>query len=995
MAEAKFEAALIKKLEAEGWTYRKDFSNVSIKKLEQHWRDILNETNAHKLNGILLSDIEFGLILQELQRIRTPYEAQLLLVGAGGVGSIPIIRDDGSSLEVEIFYEDDVAGGRSRYEIVSQVRFDNLPKGLTTKRIIDLALLINGIPVVHIEEKDEHLQNQWRAFEQLKGYHGDGLYKGLFAFVQVQFIISQHSAHYFARPNAFEHYNKTFVFGWRDENNKDITDAFEFAHQVMGIPALHRLVTVNMIPDASNNNLMVMRSYQIQATREILQRMKEMETNGFIQKEGGYIWHTTGSGKTVTSFKVAQLLASAPRIRNVLFIVDRVDLIDQTLENFKNFAYIHFKNRIKKVNSRELKRELKRKGASQILLISVQGLTKAVKNGLENDDWNVIIMDEAHRSASGDSVKLIKKAFKKTTWFGFTGTPNFYSDEINDVKTTRDISTHDIFGKRLHTYTIKDAIGDGNVLGFDITYFKPHWVIEHPQENFSEKDYEKEIYQSDVYRQEVVQDILDNWKKTSGGALTSGGREENAFQAMFAVSGKQAAVHYYNIFKEKAPHLNVAVTFSRDESNENGTKELNEALKRAINNYTEKFNVPSIMDAKDPSRAYILDITKRLARKRPYNQGKEEERLDLVIVSDQLLTGFDSKFINMIYMDKTLREGMLIQAISRTNRTFDINSKPHGKVRFYRQGDEMREFVENALRIYTRGGNDTLQEAEDETKNQLPKDLENDDILAKPQSHQINDLEEAIARLKELAGDDFSQLPRGQKDIKEFVSLALPTHNKIQRLVQQGYELGSEIEELNEIGQPTGKMVRLDISSIDEFGALQARLNDAKEKLPPEERPDLTEIKIGIEFFHHEIIDYDMLVELLNTFMDDKTEDNREAIDKHIIPMDEDSQHEIHEIVDDIEAGNITEHFTTESLQDTRKKYRTERRELKIRRWAANQNVNGNRIVEAFDLFLPGHTLIENPKLADIVREIEEEENIGFFEASDFEEALMTFLNSL
>ncbi|MBC2148442.1 type I restriction endonuclease subunit R [Listeria booriae] len=995
MAEAKFEAALIKKLEAEGWTYRKDFSNVSIKKIEQHWRDILNETNAHKLNGILLSDIEFGLILQELQRIRTPYEAQLLLVGAGGVGSIPIIRDDGSSLEVEIFYEDDVAGGRSRYEIVSQIRFDNLPKGLTTKRIIDLALLINGIPVVHIEEKDEHLQNQWRAFEQLKGYHGDGLYKGLFAFVQVQFIISQHSAHYFARPNAFEHYNKTFVFGWRDENNKDITDAFEFAHQVMGIPALHRLVTVNMIPDASNNNLMVMRSYQIQATREILQRMKEMETNGFIQKEGGYIWHTTGSGKTVTSFKVAQLLASAPRIRNVLFIVDRVDLIDQTLENFKNFAYIHFKNRIKKVNSRELKRELKRKGASQILLISVQGLTKAVKSGLENDDWNVIIMDEAHRSASGDSVKLIKKAFKKTTWFGFTGTPNFYSDEINDVKTTRDISTHDIFGKRLHTYTIKDAIGDGNVLGFDITYFKPHWVVEHPQENFSEKDYEKEIYQSDVYRQEVVQDILDNWKKTSGGALTSGGREENAFQAMFAVSGKQAAVHYYNIFKEKAPHLNVAVTFSRDESNENGTKELNEALKRAINNYTEKFNVPSIMDAKDPSRAYILDITKRLARKRPYNQGKEEERLDLVIVSDQLLTGFDSKFINMIYMDKMLREGMLIQAISRTNRTFNINSKPHGKVRFYRQGDEMREFVENALRIYTRGGNDTLQEAEDETKNQIPKDLENDDILAKPQSHQINDLEEAIARLKELAGDDFSQLPRGQKDIKEFVSLALPTHNKIQRLVQQGYELGSEIAELNEIGQQTGKMVRLDISSIDEFGALQARLNDAKEKLPPEERPDLTEIKIGIEFFHHEIIDYDMLVELLNTFMDDKTEDNREAIDKHIIPMDEDSQHEIHEIVDDIEAGNITEHFTTESLQDTRKKYRTERRELKIRRWAANQNVNGNRIVEAFDLFLPGHTLIENPKLADIVREIEEEENIGFFEASDFEEALMTFLNSL
>lgn len=379
MAEAKFEAALIKKLEAEGWTYRKDLSNTSIKTIEHHWREVLNQINAHKLNGVPLSDIEFGLILQELQRIKTPYDAQLLLIGAGGVGSIPITRDDGSSLEVEIFYEDDVAGGRSRYEVVSQVSFTELPKGLSTKRIIDIALLINGIPVCHIEEKDEHLQNQWRAFEQLKGYHGDGLYQGLFAFVQVQFILSQHSAHYFARPNAFENYNKTFVFGWRDENNRDITDAFEFVHQVMGIPVLHRLITVNMIPDASNDNLMVMRSYQIQATRQILQRMKDMEASGLIQKEGGYIWHTTGSGKTVTSFKVAQLLASSPRIRNVLFIVDRVDLIDQTLENFKDFAYIHFKKRIKKVNGHELKRELQHKGASQILLISVQGLTKAVK----------------------------------------------------------------------------------------------------------------------------------------------------------------------------------------------------------------------------------------------------------------------------------------------------------------------------------------------------------------------------------------------------------------------------------------------------------------------------------------------------------------------------------------------------------------------------------------------------------------------------------------
>lgn len=995
MAEDKFEKALIKKLESEGWTYRQDLSGISTKKLELHWRDVLNQINAHKLNGVLLSDIEFGLVLQELQRIRTPYDAQLLIVGAGGVGSLPITRDDGSNLEVEIFYEDDVAGGRSRYEVVNQVNFTELPKALTTKRIIDVMLLINGLPVAHVELKDEHLQNQWSAFEQLKGYHGDGMYTGLFSFVQVQFILSQHSAHYLARPNAFEHYNKTFVFGWRDDNGRDISDAFEFAHQVMGIPALHRLITVNMIPDASNDNLMVMRSYQIQATREILQRMKEMEKSGLIQKEGGYIWHTTGSGKTVTSFKVAQLLAAAPRIRNVLFIVDRVDLIDQTLENFKDFTYTHFKNRIKKVNGRELKKELKHKGASQILLISVQGLTKAVKNGLVNNEWNVIIMDEAHRSASGESIQLIKEAFSKTSWFGFTGTPNFYSDTLNDVNTTRDISTHDIFGKRLHSYTIKDAIGDGNVLGFDVTYYRPAYTISNQSTEFTKKEYEKEIYGSTAYRQQVVEDILLNWEKNSGGEIIAGIREKNVFQAMLAVSGKQAVIGYYNLFKELAPNLKVAMTFSRDESNDYGTKEQNESLKKAIEEYATTYNSPSILNAREPERAYISDITKRLARKKPYNRGLEEDRLDMVIVADQLLTGFDSKYINMIYMDKMLKEGMLIQAMSRTNRTLDRNSKPYGKVRFYRKGDEMQEYVENALGIYTKGGNDTLAEAEKEQQEEKEKNLEDDGIFARPQSSQIKELAPALERLKELAGDEFSQIPRSETDQEEFAKLAAATQDKIQRLIRQGYELGSEIEEIDELGNATGNKVRLGINDSESFGALQARLNDVVELLPPEKRPDITEIRIALEKYSEEIIDYDRLVELLNYFIDDTTATNKEAIEEHILPMDNDRRQEINEIVDDIEEGNITQHFTTESLAFTRKKYRTERQELAIRRWAADQDVNSNRIMEAYEAYLPGHSLLDNTNLADIVHEIEEEAEIGFFGASEFETALMTFFEKL
>ena len=995
LAEDKFEKALIKKLESEGWTYRQDLSGVSTKELENHWRKVLDEVNAHKLNGINLSDIEFGLIMEELQRIRTPYDAQLLLVGAGGVGSIPVTRDDGTNLEIEIFYEDDVAGGRSRYEVVSQVNFTELPTALTTKRIIDLMLLINGLPVAHLELKDEHLQNQWSAFEQLKGYHGDGMYNGIFSFVQVQFIMSQHSARYMARPNAFENYNKTFVFGWRDDEGKDITDSFEFTHQVMGIPALHRLVTINMIPDASSDNLMVMRSYQIQATRKILQRMKEMEQSGLIEKEGGYIWHTTGSGKTVTSFKVAQLLAAAPRIKNVLFIVDRVDLIDQTLENFKDFAYTHFKNRIKKVNGRELRRELNHKGASQILLISVQGLTKAVKRGLVNSDWNVIIMDEAHRSASGESVRLIKDAFKKTTWFGFTGTPNFYSDTLNDVNTSRDISTHDIFGKRLHSYTIKDAIGDGNVLGFDVSYYRPDYTITNQDPNFTEKEYEKEIYGSTAYRRQVVEDILTNWDKNAGGEVIAGIQEKNVFQAMLAVSGKQAVVAYYNLFKEMAPDLRVAMTFSRDETNSRGTKEQNESLKKAIKEYTTRYNTPSILNAKDPERAYIIDITKRLAHKKPYNRELEEDRLDLVIVSDQLLTGFDSKYLNMIYMDKMLKEGMLIQAMSRTNRTFNRNSKPYGKVRFYRKGDEMQEYVENALRIYTKGGNDTLEEAKHESEKESEKDLEDDGIFAKSQSSQIEELSPSVSRLKQLAGEDFSQIPRSEIEQEEFAKLAALTQDKIQRLLRQGYELGSEIEQLDNNNQPTGSKIKLDIKNSEALGALQARMNDVVELLPPEKRPDITEIKVALEKYSEEIIDYDKLVELLNRFMDKTDESNKQAIEEHIVPMDNEGRQEINSIVVDIESGEITKHFTMESLKATRKKYRTIRQELEIRRWAANQDVNSNRIMEAYEAYLPGHSLLDNTNLADIVRNIEDEENIGFFGASEFEDALMEFFEKL
>lgn len=405
------------------WDYLPAYSGVTVDKLYQQWRDILNKNNAHRLEGTPLSDSEFDQVVLELNKNKTTYDAQLMLAGAGGVGAIPLNRDDGSQLELEIFYGDEVAGGRSRYEIFNQITFNNLTNSLSAKRRIDIMLLINGLPVAHVEEKDQSLQNQWNAFEQLKKYHGDGMYMGLFSFVQVQFIMSQSSAYYFSRPKNVESYNHDFVFSWRDEQGKEVTDAMRFIHEVMGIPALYRLVTVNMIPDASNDNVMVMRSYQIQATRKILDRIREMNQNDFVEREGGYVWHTTGSGKTVTSFKVAQLLASMPHVQDVIFIVDRVDLVTQTLENFKSFAYKTFENRIKVVNGHELKKELKYNQTSHIYLMTVQGLDRAVKAGLTSRNRMVISMDEAHRSASGDSVAKLKKRYHRRPGLALRGHP--------------------------------------------------------------------------------------------------------------------------------------------------------------------------------------------------------------------------------------------------------------------------------------------------------------------------------------------------------------------------------------------------------------------------------------------------------------------------------------------------------------------------------------------------------------------------------------------
>lgn len=948
MAEAQFEKALISKLESIGWTYRKDLSNVDSKKLIDNWRNVLYQNNKDKLDEPL-SDNEFSQVLDVITSTRTVYETQMLLVGTGGVGSIQIILDNGDICDLEIFRQDNVAGGTSSYEVVNQVRFTDLSRSLTSKRIIDVLLLINGLPVAHIELKDENLQSQWTAFEQLRGYTGDGMYAGFFNFVQVSFIMSQHSGHYFARPDHPDDFNRAFVFGWRDANGNDVTEYNAFADEMLGIPALHRLVTHNIIADGLNKKTMVMRSYQIGATRAIMSRLREIQESGENVQYGGYIWHTTGSGKTVTSFKVAQMIASKSFIKNVIFVVDRVDLVDQTYDSFKDFSYEHLRDRVVKSSGKSLKHKLK--NGQNIVVMSLQGLDAAVKRGLTSDDRMVIIMDEAHRSAEGDMVASIKQALPNTTWFGFTGTPNFYSSDEFNVQTSRTISTRDIFGPRLHSYTIKDAIGDKNVLGFDVSYMD----VAYDDGSVEIDDAIK--YINTKYREAIVDDIASNWDKHASGALVNNVREKNVFHGMLATTGKESAAALYRLFQKKHPELNVVLTYST--SNDNNGRILDEELKQAIEDYVEKYNVPGILNAKYIAKAYLQDIVKRLAHKGNYS-ADGTKYIDLVIVSDQLLTGFDSKYVNVIYLDKIMREGPLIQAMSRTNRIFDARSKPYGKVRFYRDPDQMRENVKTALRIYTLGGNDTQDDISEDIVD--VEQLENDLILARPLSVEIKALAETLDRLRELSGVDFSFNPKSEKDKKEFVQIGVMAIDKLTELEQRGYKLGSPVT-----NEDTGEEVALNLDS-NSFGALKARINDVNQDLPEINQVDLTDISLAIQQVADEVIDYDKLCDLFNAYLAERTDTNRVAITDHAETLPESEAREVNKILDKIDSGQITDkRFTVETLNEHRRKIREDDVELAIRKWLDTENVFGykfnvsyNEFKPIYDVYKPGLSTNEN-----------------------------------
>lgn len=750
--ESDFEVALIKALTEHGWE-KKILKNYTEEQLLQNWADILYENNRDidRLNDYPLTKSEMKQILEQVNVLRTP----LRLNGFINGGSVSVKRDNpkdelhyGKEVSLKIYNRNEIAAGSSRYQIVQQPDFPTKSKILNDRRG-DVMLLINGMPVIHIELKKSGIPVS-QASTQIEKYAGEGIFTGLFSLIQIFVAMNPDETLYFANPGPDGRFNPDFYFHWADFDNEPINEWHRIASTLLSIPMAHQLIGFYTIADDADGQLKVLRSYQYQAVNKISDKvaMTHWEEKNQL---GGYIWHTTGSGKTMTSFKAAQLISFSKDADKVIFLVDRIELGTQSLKEYRSFAGAGLTEEQKQRTVQEtedtyvLVSKLKSDDAADTLIVtSIQkmGILSLDNIDLRADDLKkinskrvVFIVDECHRSTFGDTFAYIKQAFPRAIFFGFTGTP------IHDENKKKMNTTSDIFGDELHRYSIADGIRDKNVLGFDpykVLTFKDRDVrravaLEQAKAGSEEEaladNKKKEVYmrymnevpmcgyvdksgkynrgiedfiptgqyfdKSDPdnvteHQMAVVEDILAGWTQLSVG---------NKFHAIFATSSIPEAIAYYRIFKEKAPELKVCGLFDPSIDNVEGFEYKEDGLVELIEDYNRRYNQSYSLSSFQKLKK---DISARLAHKKPYQRIEKEPegQVDLLIVVNQMLTGFDSKWINTLYLDKVIEYENIIQAFSRTNRLFGPD-KPFGTIKYYRKPHTMERNIEEAVKLYS------------------------------------------------------------------------------------------------------------------------------------------------------------------------------------------------------------------------------------------------------------------------------------------------------
>lgn len=758
------------------WRYRGDLRTEAD--LWTNFKSKLEHNNKDVLNDVMLTDQEFQQVKNQLN-FSSFYEASKWLAGENGIAKVQVQREDASlgTIRLQVIKREDIAGGTSSYEIINQFSSDKR-EVMDQDRRFDVSLLINGLPMIHIELKNRS-HPYMDAFRQIKKYLNEGKFTGIYSALQMFVVSNGADTRYIASAQGNK-INEQYLTKWVDEKNRPVNDYLEFAEYVLTIPMAHKMVTQYTVIDNDKKALIVLRPYQIHA----IEAVKEASR----QQKSGYIWHTTGSGKTLTSYKVARNLLQIPSVEKTIFIVDRVDLDQQTTGSFTSYSENDTIDIDETTNVNDLVNKLTSSDRS-LIVTTIQKLNHVIKRYMENPESRkyknlpekrvAFVVDECHRAISAAKKRELENFFRYSLWYGFTGTPIFAQNQKNSVGDLAR-TTAELYGERLHEYTVKEAIHDKAVLGFQVEYKStiPEEdlddlvsqvdgtdLAEIEQMDMLDKEFSipKFVYEDEKHMLAVIDSIVNKSRKKLGFSKGSG----QTYNAILTTSSIAQAQKYFELFEkvkngessvvidEKTKKVlpdfpKIAITYSISENDEASISN-QESMKNSLEKYNQEFDTSYTLET---MRAYNRNVNDRLARKKDKYLNRSEQ-LDLVIVVDRLLTGFDAPCLSTLFIDrKPMQEHDLIQAFSRTNRLFD-SSKKYGQIVTFQKPKTFEKSVKEALLLYSNGGEN--------------------EVLAPTWEEAKVDFVQAIDELKDIAsgpGDiDEHNIPALKKFVKAFQKL--------------------------------------------------------------------------------------------------------------------------------------------------------------------------------------------------------------------------------
>ena len=976
--EKNIENRFIEKLCAEQkYIYRDDIHDRAT--LEHNFRE-----KFQALNKVHLTDAEFTRLMEELTNSDVYASSKKLRERN------TFMREDGTPLQYTLVNIKDWC--KNDYEVIHQLRMNTR----NSFQRYDVILLVNGLPLVQIELKTLDVSPR-RAMQQIVDYKndiGNGYTNSLLCFMQIFVVSNQTNTYYFANNNK-AHFNFNAsenylpVYQWADANNKKITNLDDFRDAFLSKCKLGEMISRYMVLVASEQKVLMMRPYQIYAVKAIMERIKENSGNG-------YIWHTTGSGKTLTSFKAATLLKDNPEIDKCLFVVDRKDLDRQTREEFNRFQEGCVEEN---TNTDALvRRMLSEDYSDKIIVTTIQKLGIALdpqnrRNYKERllpirDMRMVFIFDECHRSQFGENHKAIKEFFPNSQLFGFTGTPIFEQNatytqingEVAQYKTT-----DDVFQKLLHAYTITNAIDDRNVLRFHVDYFKP-----------GDDDVNAVGV---VKKQAIVRTILQKHDHATN---------ERRFNALFATGSINDAIEYYNLFKrmqeEKLSEddtyepLIIACVFTPPADGNRDIMQLQEdlqqermdnekepdqkkaALKAIVNDYNVQYGTSHSVDEFD---VYYQDVQKRIKDQKYTNQDyPHKNKIDITIVVDMLLTGFDSKYLNTLYVDKNLKHHNLVQAFSRTNRILN-DTKPYGNILDFRG---QQAAVDEAIALFS-------GEKDDDAARQV--------WLVEPASTIKAKFYDAIKNLRNFMNQydlDFSASEVSNLKGDEAKAGFINYFKEVQRYKTQ-------LDQYTDFVSTDGGTSPMGVAEPDaEYGFTEndmrafrgAYLELAKQLKTRRENKDVevsTEVEdLDFEFvlFASALIDYDYIMELISRYVGTPSVQKmtKEQLVSLICSSSNllDEREDIIDYIDDLDAKGVNGK-TTKEIEQGYEHFKKDKFTKAIVSIAEKHNLNKDA-VQSFVNEIVDKCIFDGEKLYDLIAPLE----LGWKDRARKEEELMTDL---